>query len=108
MALDADCYIDLDGAVLGTPCTPKGTLAWNGSLIFSAVVVMAVVSVTVFVPTDQVPTEIHVLIAGLVAGADTTRFGFPHRWMGAVVLHLFVVIWFLPEDVRIQVERLRE
>lgn len=73
----------------------KRQLPWKGSLIFSAVVVMAVVSVMVFVPTAQVPTEIGALIAGLVAGAYTTRFGFPRRWIGSLVLLLFVVIWFL-------------
>ncbi|WP_258062450.1 hypothetical protein [Arthrobacter sp. B0490] len=67
---------------------------WKGALIFSGLVLLATVSVMVFVPTGQVLLEVGVLIAGLLAGAALTRFGVTRRWMGSVVLVVFIAVWF--------------
>jgi hypothetical protein len=68
-------------------------LPWKGSLIFSGLVLLATVAVMVFVPTEQVLLEVGVLIAGLLAGSRLVRFGVPRRWIGSLVLVLFLVVW---------------
>lgn len=67
---------------------------WKGALIFSGLVLLATVSVMVFVPTEQVLLEIGAMIAGLLAGAVLVRFGVTKRWMSSVVLVLFIAVWF--------------
>lgn len=67
---------------------------WKGALIFSGLVVLAVISVMVFVPTERVLLEVGALTAGLLAGTGLVRFGVPRRWMGSVVLVLFIAVWF--------------
>jgi hypothetical protein len=67
---------------------------WKGSLIFSGVVLLATISVMVFVPNERVVLEVGALLAGLAVGALFLRFGVPRRWMSSVVLILFVVVWF--------------
>lgn len=67
---------------------------WKGSLIFSGVVLLATISVMVFVPNEQLVLEISVLLAGLAVGTLFLRFGVPRPWMGSIVLILFVVVWF--------------
>ncbi len=68
---------------------------WRGFLIFSGVVLLATLSVMVFVPNDRVLLEVGSLLVGLAAGASFLRFGVPRQWMGSVVLVLFVVVWFV-------------
>lgn len=48
----------------------------------------------VFVPTEQVLLEIAALVAGLLAGAVSVRFGGSRRWMGSVVLLSFIAVCF--------------
>lgn len=67
---------------------------WIGALIFSGLVLMGTISIMVFVPTEQVMLEAGVMIAGLLAGAVLVRFGVSRRWMGSVVLVLFIAVWF--------------
>ena len=67
---------------------------WKGALIFSALVLLAAISVMVFVPTDRVLLEMGALTAGFLAAAGLVRFGVPRRWMGSVVLVLFIAVWF--------------
>lgn len=67
---------------------------WIGALIFSGLVLMGTISIMVFVPTEQVLLEVGAMIAGLLAGAVLVRFGVPRRWMGSVVLVLFIAVWF--------------
>ncbi|MGF9648890.1 hypothetical protein AAIH32_12995 [Pseudarthrobacter oxydans] len=67
---------------------------WKGALIFSGLVLLATVSVMVFVPTDQVVLEVGAMVAGLLAGAVLVRFGVTKRWMGSAVLVLFIAVWF--------------
>lgn len=67
---------------------------WKGALIFSWLVLLASISVMVFVPREQVPLEVAVLIAGLLAGAVLVRFGVSRRWMSSVVLVSFIAVWF--------------
>jgi hypothetical protein len=57
-------------------------------------VLLATVSVMVFVPNERLVLEIGALLAGLAVGTLFLRFGLPRRWMGSVVLILFVVVWF--------------
>lgn len=66
---------------------------WKGALILSGVVVLATMSVMVFVPTEQVLLEAGAMLAGLGVGAWFTRFGVPRRWMGSAVLFLFIAVW---------------
>ena len=67
---------------------------WKGALIFSGVVLLATISVMVFVATERVSLEIGAMLAGLTAGAWLSRFGVRRRWMGSVILILFVAVWF--------------
>jgi hypothetical protein len=63
-------------------------------MIFSGLVLLASISVMVFVPTEQVLLEVAVLIAGLLAGAVLVRFGVSRRWISSVVLVSFIAVWF--------------
>lgn len=67
---------------------------WIGALIFSGLALVGTISIMVFVPTGQVLLEAGVMMAGLVAGAVLVRFGISRRWMGSVVLVLFIAAWF--------------
>ena len=67
---------------------------WEGALIFSGVVLLATISVMVFVPTERVVLEVGAMLAGLGVGAGLSRFGVPRRWVGSVVLILFIAVWF--------------
>lgn len=68
---------------------------WKGLLIISGLVLLATISVMVFVPNDKVLVEVGSLLAGLALGACFLRFGVPRPWMGSVVLVLFVIVWFI-------------
>ena len=65
-----------------------------GSLVFSAMVLLATVAVMVFVPSQQVVLEVVVMLAGLCLGALCSRFGVSRPWMGSVILVVFLAVWF--------------
>ena len=74
--------------------TTRRRRPWEGSLIFSGVVLLATISVMVFVPTERVLLEVGAMLAGLGVGTWFSRFGVPRRWVGSVVLILFIAGWF--------------
>lgn len=65
-----------------------------GSLVFSAMVLLATVAVMVLVPTQQVILEAAAMLAGLSLGTWCTRFGLSRRWIAPVILLVFLAVWF--------------